>query len=73
MKNIHIDSEEQEFVQYILKLGNRQLPMDSLDEIELPGHILSNGNLIEEVFGNCIAAQSYETMEDGAILAPLNK
>ena len=36
-------------------------------------HILSNGNLIDEVFGDCLANNRYEDMKDRAILAPLNK
>ena len=44
-----------------------------MDEIEIPLDIISNGDLIDEVFGNCLHNRQYENMKDRAILAPLNK
>ncbi|CAG5035773.1 unnamed protein product [Parnassius apollo] len=36
-------------------------------------NIISSNNLIDEVFGNCLANGNYDGMKDRVILAPLNK
>lgn len=72
-KNMRVDPEQKQFAKYLLKLGNGELPMNAMDEIELTNYILSNGNLIDEVFGNCLTNENYEGMKSRAILAPLNK
>ena len=56
-----------DFAEYLLKVGNGYLAVNAMDEIELPEVILSNGNLIEEVFGDCLANNRYEDMKDRAI------
>lgn len=48
-KNIRVDSDLQEFMEYLIQVGNGELPTNSMDEIEFPGDIPSNGNLIEDV------------------------
>lgn len=72
-ENMRVDSEQRQFAQYLLKLGDGNLIMNSLEEIELPIDILASSNLIDEVFENCIVTGNYEGMKDRAILAPLNK
>lgn len=44
-----------------------------MKEIELPQNIIPSNNLIDEVFGNCLANGNYEGMKDRVILASLNK
>lgn len=72
-ENMRVDPEQRDFAEYLLKIGNGELPVNTMDEVELPEDILSNGNLIDEVFGDCLANNRYEDMKDRAILAPLNK
>ena len=72
-RNQRVDPEEVEFADYLLKLGNGELPMNVLEEIELQQEIVSSGDLIEEVFGTCLAAENYEEMKHRAILTPTNK
>ncbi|CAH2216937.1 jg21360, partial [Pararge aegeria aegeria] len=60
------------FADYLPKLGNGELTLHAMEEIELPQNIISSNNLIDEVFGNCLANENYEGMKDRAILAPLN-
>lgn len=48
----------------ILKLGNGELTLNTMEEIELPQNIISSNNLIDEVFGNCLANGNYEGMKD---------
>ena len=52
---MRVDLKERDFAEYLLKVGNGDLPVSAMDEIDLPEDILSNGNLIEEVFGDCLA------------------
>lgn len=70
---MRVDSEQKDFANYLLQVGNGELPQNSLDEIEILEDILSNGDLISEVYGNCLSSNRYEDMKDRAILAPLNK
>ncbi|GBP65115.1 hypothetical protein EVAR_5261_1 [Eumeta japonica] len=72
-ENMHIQIDQQQFAKYLLKLGNGELPLNNMDEIELPLSVISTGNLIDEVFGNCLVSENYDGMKDRAILAPLNK
>ncbi|GBP32315.1 hypothetical protein EVAR_86148_1 [Eumeta japonica] len=72
-ENMRIQIDQQQFANYLLKLGNDELPLNNMDEIELPLSVISTGNLIDEVFGNCLVSENYDGMKDRAILAPLNK
>ena len=72
-ENMRVDPEQRDFAEYLLKVGNGELPVNNMDEIELPVDILSNGNLIDEVFGNCITNNRFQDMKDRAIIAPLNR
>lgn len=44
-----------------------------MDEIGLPVDILSNGHVIDDIFGNYLKEGSYEGMRDRNTLAPLSK
>ena len=71
-----VDSEQRDFAEYLLNLDNRNLPVNSVDEIEPTINIwtiLSSGDLIDEIFYDCLANGRYEYKKDRAILAPLNK
>ena len=70
---MRVDPKQRDFAEYLLNLGNGNLPVNAMDEIELSEEILSSGNLIDEVFGDCLANGRYEDMKDRAILAPLKK
>ena len=70
---MQVDPEQEAFAKYILELGNGNLPKNELNEIELPEDIISSGNLIEEVFGECLSKQSFDLMKDRVILASINK
>ncbi|GBP31300.1 hypothetical protein EVAR_31425_1 [Eumeta japonica] len=72
-KNMRVQIDQQQFANYLLKLVNGELPLKNMDEIELPLSVISTGNLIDEVFGNCLASENYDGMKDRAILAPFNK
>lgn len=72
-ENMRVDPKQTEFAEYLLKVGNGDLPVNNMGEVELPVDILSSGNLIDEVFGNCIANNRFQFMKDRAIIAPLNK
>lgn len=67
------DPELREFTKYLLKLGNEELPENSVDEIELPVNILSNSHLIHYIFGNYLKERNYQEMSGRTILAPLYK
>ncbi|GBP88196.1 ATP-dependent DNA helicase pif1 [Eumeta japonica] len=72
-ENMRIQIDQQQFANYLLILGNDELPLNNMDEIELPLSVISTGNLIDEVFGNCLVSENYDGMKDRTILAPLNK
>lgn len=72
-ENIRLYPEQREFTKCLLKLGNGELSGNSIDEIELHVDMLSNGHLIDDIFGNYLKEGSYEEMRDRTILAPLNK
>ncbi|XP_036340182.1 uncharacterized protein LOC118749494 [Rhagoletis pomonella] len=48
-ENMRVDIEQREFAEYLLKLGNGERPLNTMEEIELPDDIISNSNLIDEV------------------------
>ena len=51
---MRIDPKQRDFAEYLLKIGNGELPVNALDEIKYPQDILSNGDLIDEIFRNCL-------------------
>ena len=54
-KNMRTEPGEKEFSQWLIKLGNGELPTNENDEIELPNACISGSNLADEVFGNHIS------------------
>ena len=72
-ENTRVNPEQRDFAEYLLKVGNGDLPVNAMHEIELPEDILSNGNLTEEVFRDCLAKNRYENTKDRAILEPIIK
>ena len=72
-QNMRVDQEEIQFAEYLLKLGNGELPTNDDGEIEIANENLSKSNLIDEVFGNNLIEGSYDKMVECAILAPKNK
>ena len=41
-------------------MGNRNIPKNDFNEIELPDDFFFNNNLIDEAFGNCLTNQNYD-------------
>ena len=72
-ENMRVDQEQRNFAEYLLNLGNENLPVTSMDEIEQPEKILSSGDLIDEIIGDCLANGRYEDLKDHALLVPSNK
>src|SRR5277367_7163336 len=68
--NMRVDPAETEFKQWLLDIGNGTIETDDNERISLPAEILSNGNLVEEVFGPCLASNDFEAMKKRAILCP---
>ena len=54
-KNMRIEPGEEEFSEWLIKLGNGELRTNENDEIELPTACISGGNLADEVFGKHIS------------------
>ncbi|GBP60014.1 hypothetical protein EVAR_41296_1 [Eumeta japonica] len=42
-ENMRIQIDQQQFANYLLKLGNGELPLNNMDEIELPLSVISTG------------------------------
>ncbi|CAG5052184.1 unnamed protein product [Parnassius apollo] len=72
-ENMRVDIEQRQFADYLLKLGNGELALNTMEEIELPQNIISSNKPIDEIFDNCLANGNYDGMKDRVILAPLNK
>ena len=70
---MRVDPEQRNFAKYLLKFENGELTANTMDEVELPEDILSSGNIIDEIFDDCLANSRYEDMKDRAILVALNK
>ncbi|XP_055871668.1 uncharacterized protein LOC129923663 [Biomphalaria glabrata] len=72
-RNMRVDEEETDFAEFLLRIGDGEVPLNDMGEIALPQDVISKTNIIDEVYGDCLADKSYENMKDRAILAPLNK
>uniref|UniRef100_A0A2C9KZE4 ATP-dependent DNA helicase n=1 Tax=Biomphalaria glabrata TaxID=6526 RepID=A0A2C9KZE4_BIOGL len=70
---MRVDEEETAFAEFLLRIGDGELPLNDMGAIALPQDVISKTNIIDEVYGDCLADQNYEKMKDRAILAPLNK
>ncbi|XP_054274451.1 uncharacterized protein LOC128994153 [Macrosteles quadrilineatus] len=72
-QNMRVNLDESAFAGYLLQLGNGDLPTNNDCEINIPDDIISNGNIVEQIYGDCLANRDYNAMRDRAILAPLNR
>ncbi|VDK43225.1 unnamed protein product, partial [Cylicostephanus goldi] len=55
---------------FLMSVGNGEASEDEAGRIQLPTEIISNGNLIDEVFGDLLT--DFETLSERAILTPRN-
>ena len=67
-----VNPEQRNFAEYLLMIDNRELPANSMDEVESL-YILYSGNMIDEIFSDCVANVRYKDMKDRAILASFNR
>ncbi len=72
-KNMRTGPGEEEFSEWLIKLGNGELPLNENDEIELPIGCISGGNLADEVFGSHISLEDVPHLCDRVILCPKNE
>ncbi|XP_043481809.1 uncharacterized protein LOC122510914 [Leptopilina heterotoma] len=72
-ENMRALPEETEFVDFLLKVGNGELN-DTDDNVELPEHIIQQGNIdiAEEMYGHLIQQKKFKDLSMCAILAPRN-
>lgn len=56
----------------MLDLGKGNLNNDA-QEVEIPEELISSGDLVEDIFGSCLASGEFEQMKNMAILSPYNK
>jgi PIF1-like helicase len=73
--HLHVNiraAEDAGFADFLLDVGNGILPEDEDGKIEIPEEILSDGDLIQEVFGELLDHDNPETYQDRAILTPTN-
>ncbi|MCP4491587.1 MAG: AAA family ATPase [Gammaproteobacteria bacterium] len=72
-ENMRTMQDEKEFSKWLLQLGNGELAVDNLEQIELPDMFKSSGNLILDTFGQCLQSCDTATMKTRAILCPKNR
>lgn len=64
-ENKHTDSEQLPFAEYLFKLSNGELHLNTTEEIQ--HYTISNKNVIDKMFGDCFIIKNYEVMNDKAI------
>ncbi|CAF2984367.1 unnamed protein product [Rotaria socialis] len=72
-KNMRTGLSEEEFLEWLIKLGNGELPANENDEIDLPTGCISDGNLADEIFGKHISLEDIPNLCDRVILCPKNE
>ncbi|CAF1527640.1 unnamed protein product [Rotaria magnacalcarata] len=72
-KNMRTGLSEEEFSEWLIKLGNGELPASENDEIDLPTGCISDGNLVGEIFGKHISLEDIPNLCDRMILCPKNE
>ncbi|CAF1613761.1 unnamed protein product [Adineta ricciae] len=72
-QNMRTGPGEQEFSEWLIKLGNGELISNGNDEIELPSSCILNGNLVDEIFGREISIEDIPTLCNRTILCPKNE
>jgi ATP-dependent DNA helicase PIF1 len=62
--------DEEEFAKWLLKLGDGELPSNSEEKFELPTCCISDGSLVDEIFGREIFIEDVFALCNRAILCP---
>ncbi|RCN37604.1 hypothetical protein ANCCAN_16484 [Ancylostoma caninum] len=68
--NMKAASSGSSWCELLMAIGNGEIEQDSERRIHLPSDLMSNGNLIDEVFGDELT--NTDNLSDYAILAPRN-
>ena len=68
--NMRAQGETAEFKEFLLKVGEDRVPKDDEGKIEIPLHLRSNGNLIDEIFQGVY--DNPDHLNTRAILCPTN-
>ena len=71
----NVRSVDPTFSDWLIKLGNGELTNDKglpEDIIEIPDHLICEGSLIKEIFGDSLSGQDIEKYSTIAILTPKN-
>ena len=74
-ENMRTGEGEREFSEFLMKLGNGELPLHpelGADMIEILSDMICEGNLIDEIFGEVINEENIDVMAKRAILCPRN-
>jgi hypothetical protein len=72
-QNMRTGPGEVEFSQWLIKLGNGELPFDNHDRIELPSSCLSNDDLVNEIFSKEVSLEDTPSLCNRVILSPKNE
>jgi hypothetical protein len=67
------EKKEENFAEFVLSVGNGEVDMDEDEYMEVPERIISNGDLIEEVFGEFIRDNDLVGMPNRVILTTTNE
>lgn len=59
---MRFNPQKENFAKYLLKFENRELSENEIGEFGVPVDIFSNGDLMDEVFGNCLKKVNYKEM-----------
>jgi hypothetical protein len=62
-----------DFADFILKMGNGELPVEEKDLIEIPNHCMAKKPLLDELFGELIEKGDFKAMSKRVILASTNE
>ena len=71
-RNMRALNDSSNFAEWVLKLGNGQLPIDSDGRIEVPKECISSGDIIHDIFGSSIDIDDVDDICDRIILCPKN-
>ena len=72
-QNMRTGPNEHKFSDWLIKMGNGELPFDNEDNIQLPEQYISKSELIQEVYENKLQNQDDLNYYQRAILAPKNE
>ncbi|CAG8494158.1 10169_t:CDS:2, partial [Cetraspora pellucida] len=71
-RNMRINENQDNFADWLLRLGDGSLPALD-DEIEIPPRCIVSGDLIYDVFGEHLSKHDLENLYEKVILCPTNK